>query len=145
MTANAPLFLLVENDANDAFFFKRAVKKAEVNHAVQVACDGEQAIAYLFGEGKFADRREYPLPCLIVLDLNMPVKDGFEVLEWLRQTPPFDTLPAVVLTSSQAEQDRKQACDLGAKAYYVKPSDPVRLIELVKAMVAFCLDSSAAP
>src|SRR4051794_6989344 len=118
---NASPILLVEDDINDVFFFERAVKNAAISQAVQIARDGQEAIAYLSGEGAFADREKYPLPCLIVLDLNMPRKNGFEVLEWLQQTPPLDTLPAVILTSSQAERDRQRACDLGAKAYYVKP------------------------
>ena len=136
---NTPLILLVEDDLNDVFFFQRAVKKAGADHAIQVARDGQEAVAYLSGEGQFADRKKYRLPCLVVLDLNMPGKNGFEVLEWLRKTPPFDTLPVAVLTSSQAEKDRQRACDLGAKAYYVKPSDPAKLVDLLKQMIIGCL------
>jgi CheY-like chemotaxis protein len=131
---NASPILLVEDDVNDVFFFERAVKKAGVPRGVQVARDGQEAVVYLSGEGEFADRKKYPLPCLVVLDLNMPNKNGFEVLEWLRQTSALDRLPAVILTSSQAEKDRQRAYDLGAKAYYVKPSDPAQLVEILKLM-----------
>jgi len=133
---NRSPILLVEDDVNDVFFFQRAVKKAGFDHGVQVARDGQEAVAYLGGEGEFADRKKHRLPCLIVLDLNMPGKNGFEVMEWLRRTPPLDSLPVVILTSSQAERDRQRACDLGAKAYYVKPSDPARLVELVRHMIS---------
>jgi CheY-like chemotaxis protein len=136
---NASPILLVEDDINDVFFFQRAMQKAAIPLEVQVARDGQEAITYLSGEGEFADREKYPLPCLIVLDLNMPRKNGFEVLEWLRQTPPLDTVPAVILTSSQAERDRQQACDLGALAYFVKPGDPSQLVELLKLIIKDCL------
>lgn len=129
---NTSPILLVEDDINDVFFFERAVKKAGILRSVQIARDGQEAVVYLSGEGEFADREKYPLPCLVVLDLNMPRKNGFQLLEWLQQTPPLDTLQTVILTSSQAETDRQRARDLGAKAYYVKPSDPGELVELLK-------------
>jgi CheY-like chemotaxis protein len=137
--------LLVEDDINDVFFFERAVKKAAISHQVQVARDGLEAIHYLSGEGDFANREKYPLPCLIVLDLNMPRKNGFEVLEWLRQTQPLNTLPAVILTSSQAERDSQQAHDLGARAYFVKPSDPSKLVELINQMTKDCVGPQRSP
>ncbi|MEY2466800.1 MAG: hypothetical protein QOD03_1321 [Verrucomicrobiota bacterium] len=135
MNRDTSPILLVEDDINDVFFFQRAAEKAALTRKVQVARDGQEAVGYLSGEGEFADREKYPLPCLIILDLNMPRKNGFEVLEWLREMPPLDTLPAVILTSSQAERDRQQAYDLGAKAYFVKPSDPAKLVELLKVIM----------
>ena len=138
-TVNDPTILLVEDATNDVFFFERAVKKAAVATTVRIARDGQEAVDYLSGEGEFANRDKHPLPCLIVLDLNMPRKNGFEVLEWLRQTPPLDTLPAVILTSSQADRDFQRARDLNAKAFHVKPSDPDKLVELVKLMVSDCV------
>lgn len=128
--------LLVEDDTNDIFFFQRAAKIAAIANPVRVARDGEEAMNYLGGQGEFADRDKHPLPCLIVLDLNMPKKNGFELLAWLRDRPPLDTLPVVILTSSQAERDMEQALDLGAKSYVVKPSDPNKLVQFVKSLAA---------
>jgi CheY-like chemotaxis protein len=135
---NASSILLVEDDVNDVFFFGRALKKAGVTIPLQVARDGREAMAYLSGTGEFADREKYPLPCLIVLDLNMPGKNGFEVLGCLRQTPSLNTLPVVILTSSQAEKDIERARELGARDYYVKPNEPGRLFDLVKLMMTQC-------
>ncbi|HWC60154.1 MAG TPA: response regulator [Verrucomicrobiae bacterium] len=134
----APLILLAEDDTNDVYFFQRAVKKLAIPNPVHIARDGKEAVAYLNGEGEFADREKYPLPGLIVLDLNMPRQNGFEILKWLRQTPPLDQLPAVILTSSQAQRDIQQALELGAKQYYVKPSTPSKLPELLKVMMTYC-------
>ena len=134
----APLILLAEDDTNDVYFFKRAVEKLAIANPVHVARDGKEAVAYLEGEGEYADREKYPLPGLIVLDLNMPRQNGFEILKWLQQTPPLDQLPAVILTSSQAQRDIQQAMELGAKQYYVKPSSPGKLPELLKEMMSYC-------
>ncbi len=139
---NALPILLAEDDTNDVFFFQRAVEKTGIPNAVQVVRDGREAVAYLSGAGEFSDREKYPLPCLLVLDLNMPRKNGFEVLEWVRRTPPLHALPAVILTSSQAQRDMQEASEFGAKAYFVKPSDPTKLAELVKAMMTHCLEKS---
>jgi len=135
---NAPLILLAEDDTNDVYFFKRAVDKLAIPNRVHVARDGKEAVAYLNGEGEFADRERHPLPGLIVLDLNMPRQNGFEILKWLQQSPPLDQLPAVILTSSQAQRDVQQALELGAKQYYVKPSSPGKLPELLKEMMTYC-------
>jgi CheY-like chemotaxis protein len=135
---NAAPILLAEDDTNDVFFFKRAMEKLAIPNQVHVARDGKEAVAYLNGDGEFSNREKYPLPGLIVLDLNMPRQNGFEILAWLRQTPPLDELPAVILTSSQAQRDFQQALELGAKQYFVKPSSPSKLPELLKTMMTYC-------
>jgi len=101
--------LLVEDEATDAFFFERAMKKAGVVNPLRVVTDGQQALDYLEGRGKFADRDTYPLPCLIVLDLKMPGTTGFEVLERIRGQPDLRKLVVVVLTSSVSDDDIAKA------------------------------------
>ena len=86
--------LQVEDDPNDVFFLQHAMKKAGVANPVQVATDGQQAIDYLRGVGKFADRKKFPLPCLILLDLKLPHVMGLDVLKWIRQQPGHDP-PAI--------------------------------------------------
>src|SRR5690349_327990 len=81
------LILIAEDDEDHVFLLKRALQKGAVLNPVFVVSDGQEAIEYLKGEGKYADRYEYPLPSLLLLDLKMPQKDGFEVLEWIRQQP----------------------------------------------------------
>ena len=129
--------LLVEDDENDVFFFKRAMKLAGWTDPVQVVQDGQQAIEYLKGTGNFASREEFPIPALVLLDLKMPFLSGLEVLKWIRTESDFKQLPVVMFTSSKEEIDLEQAYQLGANAYVVKPAGSDELLEVVKAIWAF--------
>ncbi len=113
--------LLVEDDLNDIFLVKRAFKMANIQNPLQVATDGLEAIYYLRGQGKYADRESYPLPKLIVMDLKMPRKTGFEVLEWVKQDSLLRRIPVVIVSSSDNPADINRAYELGANAYMVKP------------------------
>ena len=115
------LILLAEDDELHVELTLRGFRKRGFLNPVQVVKDGEEAIAYLSGKGQFADREKYPLPALLLLDLKMPNKNGFEVLEWVRAQPRFKRLPIVVLTSSGEIKDMKRAYDLGANSFLVKP------------------------
>ncbi len=93
----APVILLVDDSADDAFFMQYALEKALIHHALQVVTDGQQAIDYLSGATRYADRDAFPLPDLVFLDLKLPFLDGFDVLAWLRGHPVFTNLPVIVL------------------------------------------------
>lgn len=121
MNLNDSIVLLAEDDPNDVFFMQRALSKAAASVPLHVVTNGNEAQEYLAGSGKFSDRTEFPLPSLVLLDLKMPFKDGFEVLEWMRSQPLLKDLPVAVLTSSAEDRDRQRAVELGAKAYFVKP------------------------
>jgi len=97
MNNQIPTLLIVEDDDNDFLFFERALAMEKFGAQVQRACDGAEAIEYLAGENDFANRDVHPLPNLMVLDLKMPRKNGFEVLAWLREHSEIGTLPVVVL------------------------------------------------
>ena len=118
---NEPVILLVEDNEDDVFFMSRALNKANVACPLQVATNGQEALEYLAGEGKYSDRNTYPLPSVVFLDLKLPYMHGFEVLHWIQQQPFLKQLHVVVLTSSPEKADRQKAKDLGAKAYLVKP------------------------
>ena len=126
------VILLAEDDDNDVFFMRRALQKSQVDFAIQVVNDGQQAIDYLSGEGKFNNRELYPLPSVILLDLKMPFLDGFEVLAWTRKQPALNGIPVAVLTSSAEERDRRRARELGARAYFVKPPKPETILEIIQ-------------
>jgi CheY-like chemotaxis protein len=136
MTARNPAVLLIEDNEDDIFLMRRALKKLEVNLPLQVAKDGQEAIDYLDGKGKFFDRVLYPMPSLIFLDLKLPYVHGFEVLSWIRQQDSLQKLPVVVLTSSPEERDRQRAHELGARAYLVKPPDREMLLTALQLLDA---------
>ena len=116
--------LLVEDDLNDIFLVKRAFKIARVQNPLQIVTDGVEATAYLRGDGRYADRETYPLPRLVVMDIKMPRKTGFEVLEWIKQgTHTLRRIPVVIVSSSEDPGDINRAYELGANAYMVKPVD----------------------
>jgi len=131
-TNNPPVILLAEDDDNDVFFMRRALQKAQVKFPLQVVTNGQEAVDYLSGEGKYNDRGAYPLPSIILLDLKMPFLDGFEVLIWIGRQPELKKIPVAVLTSSAEDRDRRRAAELGAKAYFVKPPKPETMKEILR-------------
>jgi CheY-like chemotaxis protein len=131
--------LLVEDDPNDVLLIQRAFRKAKLTDAIQVARDGEEAVNYLAGHGAYADRNRYPLPVLVLLDLKLPRKSGFEVLEWIRVQPGLRRLPVVVLTSSAEMLDINRAYDLGTNSYLVKPVSFDALLDMVKKLGVYWL------
>ena len=126
--------LLVDDSENDIFLMRSAFKKAEFNTLLQEVHNGEQAIAYLQGEGIYSDRNAYPLPSVMLLDLNMPMKNGFDVLRFARSQPAFRRLSIIILTASMREEDVEQAYDLGASSYLVKPSTMDALAAMIRCL-----------
>jgi two-component system response regulator len=136
--------LQVEDDPNDVFLLQHALAKAGVTNPVQVAADGQQAIDYLKGTGRFADREKFPLPCLVLLDLKLPYVMGLEVLKWIRQQPEA-ALIVILLTASAEDADIATAYRLGANAFLTKPSKASKLEEMAKAIKDFWLTHNTLP
>ncbi|MBA4150244.1 MAG: response regulator [Verrucomicrobia bacterium] len=134
--------LYVEDDENDAFLMNRAFEKLKLAHPLRILPDGKLAIAYLSGNPPYVSRDENPLPCLMFLDLSMPGRTGFDVLQWLQNQPALSTFPVIVLTSSNQQSDVQNAKLLGAKGYLVKPGEPSELLRMVKSTVEHWLDTS---
>jgi len=133
MNILVPILLAEDND-DDVSLTRRAFERARVLNPLHVVSDGEQVVAYLKGEGLYMNRAEYPLPNLLLLDLRMPKKDGFEVLGWIRSQPALQSLRIVVLTSSAEVRDVNLAFSLGADAFMIKPADFLRLVEFSEAL-----------
>jgi CheY-like chemotaxis protein len=126
--------LYAEDEENDVFFLKRALRISGSPCTLNAVPDGQRVIEYLTGVGEFADRVRHPLPALILLDINMPRIGGLEVLRWIRQQPIFKSLPVLMFTSSTRNEDRDSARQLGADDYLLKPSDPLTLTEFVRTL-----------
>jgi CheY-like chemotaxis protein len=137
--------LVVEDDSNDVALLKRAFRRAQMTNPLQVVSDGDQAVAYLSGEGAYGDRTQYPLPSLILLDLKLPRRSGHEVLQWLRSQEGLKRLLVVVLTSSREGEDLDRAYDLGANSYLVKPVEFDALLEMVKALNLYWIVTNEKP
>lgn len=122
MSTRGPQLLLVEDNEDDVFLMRRALRASTGNVSLHVVSDGQEALDYLQGAGQYADRDLYPPPDLVFLDLKLPYVHGFEVLEWVQSNAPH--LAVIVLTSSPEERDRGKAERLGARSYMVKPPTP---------------------
>lgn len=113
--------LLIEDDCDQQFLATHALRKAASERvSINVTTTGNEAIAYMIGEGKFADRERFPFPTIVITDLNMHDGDGFEVLEFMRVNPAWCIVPRIVFTSSEHDEDIRTAYQLGASAYHVK-------------------------
>ena len=131
--------LIVEDDPNDQLLIERAFRKAGVTSPIHVVGDGTEAIAYMCGEGKFADRQKFAYPTFITTDLKMPRADGFAVLEFLKKNPDWKVIPAVVLSSSRDADDIKKAYMLGASSYHLKPHSLDQLSDQLKTLHEYWL------
>ena len=127
--------LLVDDSENDLFLMRTAFKKAEFNVPLQEVHNGEQAIAYLKGDDPYSDRDKFPLPAVILLDLNMPMKNGFDVLNWVRtQQTGLKRLSIIVLTASMRPEDVERAFDSGANSFLVKPGKMEDLTDMIRCL-----------
>jgi CheY-like chemotaxis protein len=132
--------MLVEDNEDDVFLMKRALQGARVVNPLYVVEDGQEAVDYLSGAGKFADRDHYPLPAVVFLDLKLPLMSGHDVLAWIRQQREFETLIVIVLTSSNEASDLSRCYALGANSYLVKPPTPEQLDDLATAFKWYWLE-----
>jgi CheY-like chemotaxis protein len=119
----APVILLVEDNDDDAELTKLAFDRARIGNPLLRVRDGVEAIDYLFARGPSADRDPLDIPAMVLLDLNLPKIDGIEVLKAIRSHPTTKHLPTVILTSSNADQDRLRAYDSYANSFIQKPVD----------------------
>ena len=136
----------MEDEPNDVLFIRRGLARAGIRKEIQVARDGEEAVAYLKGHEPFANRDLHPMPSLILLDLKLPRRSGLEVLDWLRKEPaPLREIPVIVLTSSKQQRDMDRAAELGALAYHVKPVGYPEFMSRVEAIGKYWLSIAAHP
>ena len=129
--------LLVEDNPDDAELIAYAFSKAGIGNPIIVVDDGEKAMDYVQGRSAYADRREFPVPGIILLDLKLPRRSGFEVLEAVRATEATRRVPVIVLTSANQEDDIRQAYDMGANSYLVKPISRDALIAMARSLDTF--------
>jgi CheY-like chemotaxis protein len=141
MTSRQLAILLIEDNEDDVYFMELALSRAHLEPPIHIADNGQDALDYLSGAGKYADRNVHPLPQCIFLDLKLPFIDGFEILEWIQGQPALRNIPVIILTSSPEEADRQRARQLGARAYPVKPPTPEMLLDALKASPG-CLPES---
>jgi len=111
-----------------------ALEQAEFGCKIKKVYDGREAIAYLAGEGKYGNRMEYPIPAGVLLDLNMPQPNGFEVLSWVRTQPELQKISFIILTASLRIQDVEQASKLGAHSYLIKPASLRELVSMLRSL-----------
>lgn len=112
----------MEDEECDRLFMKRAFDRAGMSDALRTVANGLDALHYLEGKGSFADRAQHPLPEVVLLDLNLPMVHGFDVLKWIRAHARFGTLPVVVFSSSKRDEDKEKARELGASDFVEKPT-----------------------
>jgi CheY-like chemotaxis protein len=126
--------LYVEDEEDDVLLVKLAFKQAQIEHPLVVAETGMQAVNYIFGAGRCPDRVRHPLPCLVLLDLNLPQMSGFEVLQQIRRDVGLNDMPVIIFSSSSQESDEQKARELGANDYIVKPSTRALLADFARTL-----------
>jgi len=142
---DSALILLVDDSDDDCTLMRRAFAKSNVLNPVLAVHSGPEAIDYLSSTGKYANRAEYPLPALILLDIKMPGMSGLDVLRWVRSQPGLRTLRVVMLTTSRDLRDMNSAYQLGANSFLTKPVDFERFVEITRALSGYWLWLDQAP
>lgn len=129
--------LMADDDPDDCLFVRDAFKQTRMVRDFRCVEDGQELLAYLRREGKYSDISLSPPPDLVLLDLNMPVKDGREALREIKSSPELRTIPIVVLTTSGEERDIARSYELGASSFITKPADFSDFIDLAKTIESY--------
>ena len=141
VVSSAFIILLAEDSGSDVLLFRDAVKKCSeklgVKIHIEAVPDGAEAIAYLGGEGKFGDRKQFPFPDIVVLDLKMPRLTGLDVLAWLKGHDEYRRLPKILFSGSSEERDIDEAYRLGVNTYFQKPGSLDEFRELVHYIICY--------
>jgi len=132
--------LLAEDNEDDIFIMKMACKRTGIPHVLQIVTDGDMALDYLSGKGRFADRILHPLPNVIFLDIKMPKRNGHEVLTWIRAHPDFKEFPVVMLTGSILREDVDRAYQLGVTSYLQKVPNQAEFGQAVRVILKYWLE-----
>jgi CheY-like chemotaxis protein len=131
---NAITILLVDDDEEDLLMTQQALQESRLGNDLRAAHDGEELMDYLLRRGRYANPSDSPLPGLILLDLNMPKKDGREALAEIKANPDLRTIPVIVLTTSKAEEDIFRTYDLGVSSFITKPVTFAGLVEAMRVL-----------
>lgn len=145
MTQKQVRILLAEDDPDDRYLIGEAIDENQLNVKLYIVEDGEELLDYLFQKGKYENRVDWPLPELILLDLNMPRMDGREALEAIKSHPDLRRIPVVVLTTSRAEEDVQRTYDTGISGYIPKPVTFTGLLEVMNAIGIYWLNAAKLP
>jgi CheY-like chemotaxis protein len=138
--------LLVEDDPADVRLIQRAFGAIPGSAPIIRLTNGDEAVSYFSGESPFENRAAYPIPALLLLDIKLPRRSGFEVLQWLRkQDSGLRRLPVIMLTSSRHSADINRAYDLGANSYLAKPETSVQLQQLASEVLSYWLQFNESP
>lgn len=137
--------LLIEDDPSDRKLIRRFFENSSLRNEIQHVRDGEEALDYLYRQGDYVEPEEAPWPDLVLLDLNLPRVDGREVLETMKEDPDLRSLPVVVLTTSEEEEDIHRSYNLGASSYIVKPMDMDQFAKVVDALENYWFDIVVLP
>lgn len=129
--------LLAEDEEADFLSAERAAKNARFPNLLSRVPDGLEAERYLAGEGRYSDRVEFPEPHVVVLDLKMPNKTGFEVLQWLRKHERYFAIPVIIMSTSSRKAEIERAYAMGANTYFVKPLELAGFAQLYEAMLVY--------
>ncbi len=132
--------LVADDDADDRAMIEDAMRESRLRNSIQFVADGEELMDYLLGRERFADREKFPFPGLLLLDLNMPKKDGREALKEIRSDPALRALPVVVLTTSKAEEDIYRTYNMGVNSFITKPVTFDALVGLVRDLGHYWLE-----
>ncbi|GAB3196286.1 CheY-like chemotaxis protein [Pontibacter aydingkolensis] len=131
---NSIVILIADDDAEDRMLVKDALEESRLKNSINFVENGEELMDYLHHRGKYADTNEYPTPGLILLDLNMPKKDGREALKEIKADERLKLIPVVVLTTSKAEEDILRTYDLGVSSFITKPVTFTSLVDVMKTL-----------
>ncbi len=145
MESKPVTILLAEDDPEDRYLIGEALTECRISHELRVVENGEQLIDYLYRRRPYTDDIESPLPGLIILDLNMPLMDGREVLEVIKADPGLKRIPVVVFTNSKADEDILRSYDLGVSGYFTKPVSYMGLLNTINAISTYWLKMASLP
>lgn len=135
MIAPTTTVALIDGSRRDSLRSQTALEEIRSGVPVRVFTSGEEALAYLRGDGRYEDREAYPLPAMILMDLDLPMMSGFDVMRWLQDRGEFSHIPVALLTSSRLPLDLQTAFALGAQSYTVKPGRPADCIPEIRAIL----------